>query len=61
MRIRKENEQILQLFDLEIKVKSFPFVPDPSLLQTNRNLHWLNKKTLKNLEDVKDYNKVVSQ
>lgn len=61
MKIKRENEQILGLFELEIKVKDHQFVPDQALLSLNRKLHWLNKRTLKNLEDVKDYNKAVAE
>lgn len=61
MRIKRDNEHILKLFDLEIKIRDHNFVPDQPLLHKNRNLHWLNKRTLKNLEDVRDYNKVIGE
>jgi hypothetical protein len=51
----------LKLFDLEIKVKDHNFAPDQALMQKNRNLHWLNKRILKNLEDVRDYNKAIGE
>lgn len=34
-------------------------MPEMGLPRGSKKLHWLNKRTLKNLEDVKDYNKVV--
>lgn len=59
--MKRENEEILKLFDLEIKVKDHKFTPDLTLMQKNTNFHWLNKHILKNLEDVRDYNKAIGE
>lgn len=40
-------------------MKDHEFIPDVGLQRGSKKLHWLNKRILKNLEDVKDYNKVV--
>lgn len=41
-------------------MKDYEFLPELGLQRGSKKLHWLNRRTLKNLEDVKDYNKIVS-
>jgi hypothetical protein len=43
-----------------VKIKEYVFVPDPDTLAANRSIKFLNQRTLKCLEDAKDYIKVPS-
>lgn len=45
---------------MEIKVADYQFIPSMEEVKNVKKLHWLKDSTLKNLEDVRDYNKVVS-
>jgi len=36
-------------------------VPDPQSLKSHKAVYFLNKKTLKNQEDIRDYNKIVAE
>lgn len=48
-KMRKDMDNIINMFELEIKVKDHEFLPEMGLQRGSKKLHWLNKRTLKNL------------
>lgn len=58
-KLKKDVLIVNEAFDNEIRLKNYEFLPDQRCLENSKAVYFLNKKTLKCIEEVKDYAKVI--